>query len=287
MLKRILGMFLVMAIVLPLAACGEGGELPSAEEIVGGVIEALDDVKTYEFDVDMSMDMAGEAEAFETTIEMALRGALDIENKEMRAEIAMNVAMPEEEEMDVAMEMYLVGDEMYMMMDVPDTGPMWMKQDVQEGLWEETVGGMSLAESQIEFLETGEVKVTGSEKVEGVDCWVLEIRPDMEHLWELAMGQAEVPGDLAGFTEALDEDALAEIFRDFSMKQWIAKDTYFLMKAGVAMDMELSPEVLGYPEEEGAVAMEMAMSFLAYNYNQPVSIVLPPEAEEAIEVPGE
>jgi len=28
------------------------------------------------------------------------------------------------------------------------------------------------------------------------------------------------------------------------------------------------------------------VSMLAYNYNQPVSIELPPEAEEAIEEPG-
>jgi len=41
---------------------------------------------------------------------------------------------------------------------------------------------------------------------------------------------------------------------------------------------------MGFPEEEGVLRMDIAMSLLAYNYNQPVSIVLPPEAEEAIEV---
>jgi len=42
---------------------------------------------------------------------------------------------------------------------------------------------------------------------------------------------------------------------------------------------------MGLPGEEGMLAMDIAIAFLAYNYNQPVSIVLPPEAEEAIEVP--
>jgi hypothetical protein len=38
---------------------------------------------------------------------------------------------------------------------------------------------------------------------------------------------------------------------------------------------------------EGSVPAGISMVLLFYNYNQPVSIVLPPEAEEAIEVPME
>lgn len=51
--------------------------------------------------------------------------------------------------------------------------------------------------------------------------------------------------------------------------------------------VELTPEAMGSPEEEGVFTMDITMSLLAYNYNQPVSIVLPPEAEEAVEMPQE
>ena len=57
------------------------------------------------------------------------------------------------------------------------------------------------------------------------------------------------------------------------------------MKAEIDMAMELTPEVMDYLGEEGEMSMDITLIFLAYNYNQPVSIVLPPEAEEAIEVP--
>ena len=33
------------------------------------------------------------------------------------------------------------------------------------------------------------------------------------------------------------------------------------------------------------MTMDISMSLLVYNYNQPISIMLPPEAEEAVEVP--
>jgi hypothetical protein len=83
----------------------------------------------------------------------------------------------------------------------------------------------------------------------------------------------------------IDEEFLQEAFKNFSIKQWVAKDTYFLSKAEMYMAMELTPEALGYPEEEGLMTMDMTMDLLAYDYNQPVSIELPPGAEEAVEVP--
>jgi len=83
----------------------------------------------------------------------------------------------------------------------------------------------------------------------------------------------------------IGEEFLREAFKNFSVKQWGAKDTYFLTKVEMYMAIELTPEALGFPEEEGLMTMDIKMDLLAYNYNQPVSIELPPEAEEALEVP--
>jgi hypothetical protein len=134
----------------------------------------------------------------------------------------------------------------------------------------------------MELLEVVQVKVIGSEKIRGVDCYVLQLTPDMEQLWQLAMQQSGATGETL---PDVGEEFLQEVFKNFSIKQWVAKDTYFLTKAEIYMAMELTPEALGYPEEEGLVTMDITMDLLAYNYNQPVSIELPPEAEEAVEVP--
>jgi len=287
MWKKILTISLVLVMVLSLAACAkeaeEEGELPSAQEIVDGVIGSLDNIRTYQFDMDMTMDMAGEAEGevFEMTMVMDGSGALDLENRQMRADITMNMAMPEEDEVEMEMEIYLIGGMMYMMMDVPEMGPMWIKAEMPEGTWEEMTEQMSGLEAYLGLLEAAEVKVIDSEMIEGVDCYVLQLTPDVEQLWQLAMQQADV-------TElempAISEEFVKEMFRSFSVKQWVAKDTYFLTKVEINMAMELTPEAMGFPEEEGVVTMDIAISLLAYNYNQPVSIVLPPEAEEAVEV---
>jgi len=191
-------------------------------------------------------------------------------------DMTMSVAMIGEDEMEMGTEMYLIGDMVYMLMEIPEMEPMWMKSEVPEGYWEE----MNQVESQIELLEVAQVEVIGSEMVGGIDCYVLQLTPDLERLWQIAAQQARVKE-----ASALTEELLQEMFQSFSVKQWAAKDTYFLTKVEIDMATELTPEAMGFPGEEGVITMDMAMNLLTYNYNQPVSIVLPPEAEEAVEIP--
>ncbi len=281
--KKIAAMSLVLVMVLSFIACGERAELPSAQEIVDGVIESLDEIRTYQFDMDMTGGIAGEAEgeAVEATLVMDLDGVLDLENRQMKIDMTVNVAMPGEDEMEMGIETYIVGDMIYMMMDVPEQGPSWFKLEMPEGYW----GEMSQVESQIELLEAAQVKVIGSETIEGTDCYVLQLTPDMKQLWQLVMQQPKLPGE-----EVPDvaEEFLQEMFRSVSVKQWIAKDTHFLIKAEIDMvfeSIELTAEAMGL-EVGVSLPTYISIVLLSYNYNQPVSIELPPEAEEAIEVPS-
>ena len=244
---------------------------PSAQEIVEGVIESMDEIRTYRFDVDMTSGIAAEAEGevVEMTMVMDLNGVLDLEDRQMKIDMTAKVeGLPEPDETETRMEIYLVGDMIYTMMDVPGIEPMWTKMEMQEGYWDE----MNQVESQIELLEAAQVEVIGSETIEDTDCYVLQITPDMGQLLQFAIQQGalseeEVP-DVA-------EELLQEMFTNFSVKQWISKDTYFLIKAAIDMGLEL----------EVSLPIDISVVLLCYDYNQPVSIELPPEAEEAIEVP--
>jgi len=283
MWKKILTMAMVLVMVLSFTACAEETEeeveLPSAQEIVDGVIESLDEIRTYQFDMGMTGDIAGDGEEWEVeaTMVMDSHGVLDLENRQMKIDMTINVAMPGEFKTETGIETYLVGDMIYMMMDVPETDPAWMKLEMPEGYW----GEMSQVESQLELLEAAQVKVIGSETIEGTDCYVLQLTPDMEQLWQLAMQQPKLPGE-----EVPDvaEEFLQEMFTSFSVKQWIAKDTYFPIKAEIDMVIDPTSAAMGL-QTEGSVPAGISMVLLFYNYNQPVSIVLPPEAEEAIEMP--
>ena len=114
MWKKILTMSLVLVMVLSFTACAEETEeeveLPSAQEIVDGVIESLDEIRTYQFDMGITGGMAAEAEgeAYEATVVMDLDGVLDLENRQMKIDMTVNVeGLPGLDKIETGIEMYL------------------------------------------------------------------------------------------------------------------------------------------------------------------------------------
>lgn len=280
-MRKILAMSLVLVMALSFTACG-GGERTPAQEIVDGAVQALDDIQAYEFEMDMALDLAAESEyeKVKMIMETDYSGALDLDNQQMRMDVALNAEMTGEDEIEAVMKLYLIDSTGYTMTDVPGEDPLWEKEELSETDWEGVIEVLMLAKPQLELLEASEVEVIGNESVKGIDCYVLRLTPDMEQLWETARQQAAL-----GFTEEMGlPEFSAEVLdiasSSFSVKQWIAQDTYFLMKAEIDMTLELTAEAMGMPDEEGVVAIAFVMNMLTYNYNQPVSIELPPEAEE-------
>ena len=280
--KKVMAISLALVMVLSFAACDGGEDSLLAQEIVNGATQAHINIKTYQMDMDMLMEMTGEAmgESLDMTMDVIARGAMDIENNQMQMDMVTTMTMLGEA-MDVEMEMYLIGNTMYTMTDIPFMGATWTKSEMPGGTWEETAEQWGGPNTYVGLLELAEIKVTGSEIVNGVDCYVVEVTPDMEKLWELAGQQTELTGGVPD----IDEEFLDEVFQNYSVKEWIAKDTYLLVKAEIEMAMEFDPEALDIPGGDGDIAVDMTMSMLLYDYNEPVSIELPPEAEDAVEMP--
>jgi hypothetical protein len=285
MWRKTVIVFLAAAMLVPLSACQpaapEERALPSPEEVVNAAVKALEAVKTFEFEADMTMNITGEAEgeAIDVSMETQIAGMVDVDSEEMKMDMDVAMTVPDEGELEAGMEMYFIGDTMYMLMQVPELGniSMWMKSELPPGMYQQ----MTQVQDQVDLLAASEIEIIGTENVGGTDCYVLELRPDPEELWELAMQQSQVTSQEL---PEVEEDFMKEVFEGFSVKQWIARDTYLLCKAEIEMALEITPEAMGFPDEEGSLTMEIVISLLAYDYNQPVSIELPPEAENAIEV---
>jgi hypothetical protein len=114
--------------------------------------------------------------------------------------------------------------------------------------------------------------------VNGVDCYVLKIVPD-EKCWEIMMNQSSIMEQSEMGMEMQNiSDIVNQSLSNMTLTEWIAKDTMFVMKSEAAMDMTMNPDT----EEEANVAMDYTMTF--YDHNVPVTIVLPPEAESAVDI---
>lgn len=289
-MKKVVALSLVLLLTGSLTACTFGSAvdptLPTAQEIIDAVIESMSDIKTYQFDSSMMMDATGEVgcESFEMTMDMTLVGTVDIENKQMGADISMGAEIPGEGDMDVGMAMYVIGDTAYTGMDFFGFDSTWVKMEVTDEVWDDMSQMVELIEPYVDLLEAAQVRVTGIDQVAGVDCYVLEVIPDIDQLWQLAMQQAEATD--MGMTLPTEE-LLSDMFRDFSVKQWVSTETFMITRVLIDMSMELTPKDMGVPDEDGILRMDIIMYLLVHDYNQPVSIELPPGAENAVEVAAE
>lgn len=291
-LKRILVVFAVLAVALAVALplVIYGGEEPAApeekmtaEEIRDAVVEAAGNITTVQYDMDMDMSFSGEMTMPATMSDIVMSGIVDEVNQEMK--MSMTLDLPPEQGGPMEMEMYVVADVMYQQIPIPGMPAIWGKLELPEEYWEEA----SVIGRAIELLESAQAELLGTEGVGGTDCYLLKVEPDVEKLWEKMMQQIAMFGVVEEAMLAMsDLEEFEEMVESFSVKEWVAKDTFFLMKDETQMTMVMGPEAMNLPlgEEEFEVTMDMEVSTEYWNYNQPVSIELPAEAEEAVEMPS-
>ncbi len=161
--------------------------------------------------------------------------------------------------------------------DIPGQGKQWVKMELTEEMWQQ----QSQIDQQIELLKSATaVNFVGSETVDGTACYVVEITPSMEALGNLLSQQQTTGIDFSQLN-------LADLFKEMSVKEWIAKESYRVMKAEVDMLLEMRPADVGATEADfDKMTMDINMGMRLYDYNQPVSITLPPEALNAPEMPS-
>jgi len=291
MIRIILALSLGLVLSLGLAGCnggevadggaaggGEGLAQAEIDQIVAGVTTAQYDSAKMDFDTNMVMEVIGGAEPIEMTMWGNGTGIMDMVNQEMQMSMDMTMDIPEMGEQAMTTQVYLVGDWMYTGIEIPDFGDQWFKTEVMPGTWEQ----QNQLEQQIAFFrESVGIEYLGMEAVEGTDCYVFDIVPSMEALEALLAQQSSAMGTM-DFSQ-LD---LADLFEEMRIKEWVAGDSYRVLKSEVYMRMQMLPEDVGASESDfDRMVMDMDMTSTMYDYDQPVSIDLPEEALDAEEMP--
>lgn len=275
--KRLLPLILVLVILLSLVGCSaEGEEIKITEEqLMGGITAVDEDIDTYQIDMEMLMSMSGESEGqtFEMSISYDTSGVVDNINKKIRMTMNMETVMLGLwQSGSTEMEIYLIGDTMYMKVSESGMPEQWTQQTATD-LWEQ----QNMVEQQLELMEASEIDILNSEKVNGVDCYKVKLVPNLEKLFEIAM-QNPASEDIFG---EMPFD-LGEMVENYSVTQWYAKDTYFPIKATIEITMVMSSEDMDLPGEGFEIEADIEMVINWSNYGEPVSIELPPEAEYAV-----
>lgn len=260
----------------------------TAEKFIDKVANASEEMETSEVEMDMTMDMSGKADGENLDMSMPLQAnvAMDMPNKKMKMEMKME--MPEElgtpfMPSTIEMDMYVIDDTMYMNMGEmlgEDSG--WMKMEIPEDeysgfedIWE----SQNLTSEQEDLLfEASEVNILGEEKVNGVNCYKVSIVPNMEQLFDLMTSQ-DMSGYLSEDFDTSEMDEALEILDDYSIIYWYDKSTFLPVK----MDIEMT---MSDEEEDIDMSIDMEINMKYTNLNKPVTIKLPSDAKDAVDMSG-
>jgi len=274
-LGKALSLLLSLTIIAVMVGCsGTAGE-PTADEVVNKVLAAQAKIRSYRLEMYVTTDIDGQfdSERLDETMWIDASCVIDQANNQMEA--TMRVETESDGERDVTETItYLMGDNVYVGHAFPGQEPTWTEAEVWEDFWET----QDTIDQQLELLRGAEVKRLRDERVEGTDCYVLEITPHFDQFWQMATQYTLVFGMTAPDPE--------EVIKEVSIRQWIAKDTFFLVRGEIQMTVHLTSEALGMPEDEGQVTSRMDMYVVAYDYNEPVSIELPPEVDGEVDGEG-
>jgi len=266
--------------VVALSGCMENG--PSAAEIKKSMADSVSNVNQYTFEMNSSQNIEvlnRSANVTNTSVVKILsssQGAIDLAGREMMVTSLMEIQSDAQSAVPpVSTETYFLNDTVYMRLDnnwtmlkVPDPESIWASQN--------------MAAQQVALLNISQLEVTGSENVDGQDCYNVKVTPDIN-------AYAAVLSEQMGSSMPLAYMNLTELYERGTVDwtSWISKDGSLLKKNDIRMSLAITPETLGLTNESGDFQMnvDLQTQTLFRNYNQPVSIVLPEDARGATALP--
>lgn len=271
-MKGLAILVLVLLMGIAAVACG-GGECGvveiTGEELIEGALASFDAQETCRFEMDGVGNLKGtmDGQSVKMTISMDYAGVIDMVDQEMQADMAMTMDLSvgaQRQKVTIPMRMYFLGDMGYVGTEEPGQPEEWIKGDVSQELWE----SQEFQSQQVDLLRGAEVTILRTQSVRGTCCYVAEISPDMEMLLDM------VSSLLGGGTGVeLTTDSISNL----ECTGWYAQDTYFPMQSRVEYDVT-------FEEDQDRLTGHYIVSMVLYDYNESVSVQLPPEAEDAEDV---
>ena len=274
--------YVVLSLVLGISSILTGCAVkdPVAQDVLTNTMAAMEKMTSYKADYDLKMDMemSGSQEDAKMTMDASGVAVTEVKSQKTQMTMDMNMNIPGEDAQQISVEIYSVEGWQYYKIEVPGEDVQWMKKKNPNVLSSDQV-------SQLTALMKTSTESTLLEKqtINGINCYVLAIEPDMAALLQWLMSQ-----QASELTSGMDFSKfdLSKIVKSFGVKYWIAKKNYQLIKTEADMNMFFDAETLGLsPDETGSMTMSMMMAMSFSDFNKPVNIEVPIEALNTEEVP--
>jgi hypothetical protein len=249
----------------------------SAAEISTKTIAASSSVDTLKMDMSISLSVSGYSDPSLNTSGTESGSAwIDYTDKQMKMAVTGIMSIARLGDQVFSLQRYVLSGWEYTLYDFGDTGAQWMKSPETDAGW----SSQDQFAQEIQFLKTAiNTSSSDSETVNGVDCYVLVIGPDLSVLNEwLKSQQAADSSDIDWSQVDLS------LYKDLSLKIWVAKDNFRPVHEEISMTFAVPLDSITPPTATGAPSITAKATIKYYDYDVPLTIQLPPEAASAVDI---
>lgn len=257
----------------------EGGiEDASAEQVKAWTLDSTENVSshTYEMETNMIISITAENETGKMEMLMETESSVDIGKQkaksttQMEMESASGNGLFGENKLDkseISTITYIIENSMYTKTSIGENRPGWIKSELpfREDIWRKNV---QLGQQE-KLLRSSDVSKLEDEEIEGQRCYVIEVYPNPENLLNVLSSRSRMTNPL----ENMPFD-LGKLIENVTLKEWISKNNNLLKKTRAKIKINM--DFMGVKMTEN-----ITMDITYRNYNEPVEIELPKEAENA------
>jgi hypothetical protein len=268
-MKRLLLLSLAVISIIAISLGAFGCAGLTDQQIVSKIIDTSNNVKSFKLGMDLSENM-GNVSAKEIGT-----ASVNCVTKEMLMNI--NTVMdstPGGTQTDT-MDEYLTGGYLYIRENITGTDQ-WEKIKVDESQW--------TSEDQLtqltEFLQSAtSISRLDDEEINGLDCYVFQITPDMTEVLKWIQSQSQATTELPNLNP--------DVFKSTTFRLWIDKKSMLPQKENINLTMEIAPsDISGTTTTPNDTITSTMNGDITYtDYNIPVTIELPAAAQNAVEIP--
>lgn len=259
----------VIFIFVFVAMCGEKTtEEVTKANIKEKVVEAYENVDTYK----MSMEMVMKVEDEDMTMKMAITmdSVYDLENTKQKHSSQISMSMGEDAiSSTLKQEMYLMENVLYI-----KTLGEWYKKELEEP------PVLDQTEALREMFNASEILEMKEENLDGEDVYYISLDPTLSELAESFAKTQALYEELGLSQSEIDLEEIEEAIEDCEVYYWVSKKDLRIVKVLTKIDMSLEETLL---EEEIKVTEHMEITATLMDYNEPINIELPEEANYAEE----
>jgi hypothetical protein len=252
-------------------------------QIVSDALRAPASADSYKVDSQLAFIVGTAGESGQNKTQSGFITQLIADNAGEKTQISSNMSMSigmSGGALSVITEIYLQAGYAYLKMDLFGNEQDWMKIAATPEMLE--AFNVGFLESDLNILESpAGIELISMETYDGSECYVLRLTPNDEKLLEFAQKQqldnVEVDWD--------DIADISDLFKHIDYIVRISTDTRLLKK----MDVNATIDFTGYIEQapetaDVQITLDINGVTRIYDYNVPVSIVLPDEAGNAPEI---